>query len=144
MKKKSKQKTAFRMDAPIEWPAVKKLFAPTPEASAARERMLQRRRRDSEELPGGPKQSAPSAETAGASMIECGKQTSERYRPETVEELLQLYKNGRLKPDEAYAFFLDIGDERLMTVKQAKLYFLGREDAAGARERMLRRMGLSR
>ena len=92
--------------------------------------MLQRQRRDSAELPGGPQQTAlPSASAAKAA---------------TVDDLLQLFKNGKLTPQEAYACFLELGDESKMTTKQAKAYFFGREDSAGARERMLHRMGLNR
>ena len=107
--------------------------------------MLQRQRRDSEELPGGPKQTAaPSAEAARAAMIERNEKTPERQQAATVEELLQLFKNGKLTPQKAYNRFLALGDESKMTVKQAKAYFFGREDSAGARERMLHRMGLNR
>lgn len=124
------KKKQYRMDASRKWCAGAKLCGPSSGAAQARERMLQRQRRDSEELPGGPQQTAaPSASAAKAA---------------TVDELIQLFKNGKLTPQEAYTRFLALGDESKMTTKQAKAYFFGREDSAGARERMLHRMGLNR
>lgn len=124
------KKKQYRMDASRKWYAGAKLCGPSSSAAQARERMLQRQRRDSAELPGGPQQTAlPSASAAKAA---------------TVDDLLQLFKNGKLTPQEAYACFLELGDESKMTTKQAKAYFFGREDSAGARERMLHRMGLNR
>ena len=124
------KKKQYRMDASRKWSAGAKLCGPSSSAAQARERMLQRQRRDSSELPGGPKQTAaPSVSAAKAA---------------TVEDLLQLFKNGKLTPQEAYNSFLALGDESKMTTKQAKAYFFGREDSAGARERMLHRMGLNR
>lgn len=139
------KKKQYRMDASRKWCAGAKLCGPSSSAAQARERMLQRQRRDSEELPGGPKQTdAPSAEAARAAMIERSEKTPERQQAATVEELLRLFKNGKLTPQEAYNRFLALGDESKMTTKQAKAYFFGREDSAGARERMLHRMGLNR
>lgn len=124
------KKKQYRVDASRKWCAGAKLCGPSSSAAQARERMLQRQRRDSEELPGGPQQTAaPSASAAKAA---------------TVDEIIQLFKNGKLTPQEAYTRFLALGDESKMTTKQAKAYFFGREDSAGARERMLHRMGLNR
>lgn len=124
------KKKQYRMDASRKWCAGAKLCGPSSSAAQARERMLQRQRRDSEELPGGPQQTAaPSASAAKAA---------------TVDEIIQLFKNGKLTPQEAYTRFLALGDESKMTARQAKAYFFGREDSAGARERMLHRMGLNR
>lgn len=116
------KKKQYRMDAFRKWPAGAKLCGASSGAEEARERMLQRQHRDSKEFPGGPKQSGASS----------------------VEDLLQLFKNGKLTPQEAYTCFLELGDESKMTTKQAKAYFFGREDSAAARERMLHRMGLNR
>ena len=125
-----KQNRIYRTEPPRGWNSIKAPGKSSSGAAQARERMLQRQRRDSAELPGGPKQTAaPSASAAKAA---------------TVEDLLQLFKNGKLTPQEAYNRFLALGDESKMTAKQAKAYFFGREDSAGARERMLHRMGLDR
>lgn len=125
-----KQNRIYRTEPPRGWNSIKAPGKPSSGAAQARERMLQRQRRDSEGLPGGPQQTAvPSASAAKAA---------------TVDELLQLFKNGKLTPQEAYTRFLALGDESKMTTKQAKAYFFEREDSAGARERMLHRMGLNR
>lgn len=125
-----KQNRIYRTEPPRGWNSIKAPGKSSSGAAQARERMLQRQRRDSSELPGGPQQTAaPSASAAKAA---------------TVEDLLQLFKNGKLTPQEAYNRFLALGDESKMTTKQAKAYFFGREDSAGARERMLHRMGLNR
>lgn len=74
------KKKKYRIDASRKWYAGAKLCGPYSSAAQARERMLQRQRRDSEELPGGPQQTA--ATSASAAKVA------------TVEELLQLFKMG--------------------------------------------------
>lgn len=135
-----KKKRQFRQDASRVWAAGAKLTGP--EAAAARERMIKRQRGDSRELL-SPEKSETMAEVAKAAMLDRMEQEAEEGAA-TVEELMILFKNGKLTPEKAYSRFLELGDESKMTAKQAKAYFFGREDAAGARERMLRRMGFSR
>lgn len=105
-------------------------------AEEARERMIDRmkkpQRRDSEEIPGGLNQTAASPEEIERAAAE--------KEAETVEQLVRLFKMEKLTPKEAYERFLQIGDESSMTAKQAKAYFFGHEDAAGARERMIGRL----
>ena len=105
-------------------------------AEEARERMIGRmknhQRRDSEEIPGGLNQTAASPEEIERAAAE--------KEAETVEQLVRLFKMEKLTPKEAYERFLQIGDESSMTAKQAKAYFFGHEDAAGARERMIGRL----
>lgn len=125
-----KQNRIYRTEPPRGWNSIKAPGKPSSGAAQARERMLQRQRRDSEELPGGPQQTAAPSASAAKSA--------------TVDEIIQLFKNGKLTPQEAYTHFLALGDESKMTARQAKAYFFGREDSAGARERMLHRMGLNR
>ena len=127
------RKKQFRLDR-MPWPTGERLSSKSS------------RRKDNEEFPGGVKQSGSAADEARESMIARLKNgsTEKNPVPETVEELVQMFKTGQIKPKAAFQLFLDIGDESAMTVKQAKAYFMGHEDSAGARDRMLYRLGITK
>ena len=127
------KKKQFRWDR-MPWPTGEKLTGQTSH------------RKDDEEFPGGVKQSGSEADEARETMIARRKSgiPEKQPDPETVDELLKLFKSGRIKPEKAFQMFMDIGDESAMTVKQAKAYFMGREDSAGARDRMLYRLGITK